>query len=435
MATKVIMPQLGESVVEGTVTKWLKQEGETIQEMEGLLDISTDKVETEIPSPAGGVLLKVLVGEGETVKAGTILAWIGEAGEALPGEAPPAPAAPQAVESARPPEELPAGTPAGAPGSGLGFISPVVARLARERQVDLLQVKGSGEGGRITKKDVLAYLEKREKEAPEPAAWETPGEGDLFRPTEMIFGDKAGAATQPVRPAQPAAAAQQGDRLVAHSAMRKAIAEHLAQSKRTAPHVTTVMEADMQRVAAHLEANKHRFAQDGVNLTYTAYFAFAAVQALKAFPVANSSWSEEGILLHGQINLGIAVSLGEEGLIVPVIQGADGLSLLGIARAVNDLAQRARSKALQPAEVRGGTFTITNHGISGSLFATPVINQPQCAILGVGAIKKRAVVINDGITIRPMVYLSLTFDHRILDGASADGFLAKVVQDLENWSG
>ncbi|NPV75015.1 MAG: 2-oxo acid dehydrogenase subunit E2 [Anaerolineae bacterium] len=427
MATKVIMPQLGESVVEGTVTRWLKREGEAVEEMEGLLDVSTDKVETEIPSPAGGVLLKVLVGEGSTVKAGTILAWIGEVGETLPGEEPLA--IPQAVEDGRSPEETPDASPANAPGSGLGFISPVVARLARERRVDLSQVKGSGEGGRITKKDVLVYLEKREKGAPEPAAWETPGEGDLFRPTEMIFGEKASAATQPVRPAP------QGGRLMAHTAMRKAIAEHMAQSKRTAPHVTTVMEADMQRVSAHLEANKQRFAQDGINLTYTAYFAFAAVQALKAFPLVNSSWSEEGILLHGQINLGIAVSLGEEGLIVPVIQDADGLSLLGIARSVNDLAQRARNKTLQPTEVRGGTFTITNHGISGSLFATPVIHQPQCAILGVGAIKKRAVVINDGITIRPMVYLSLTFDHRILDGASADGFLAKIVQVLENWSG
>lgn len=424
MATKVIMPKLGESVIEGTVTRWLKQEGETIQELEGLLDISTDKVETEIPSPAGGVILKVLVGEGSTVRAGTILAWIGEAGEALPTEdQPSAESAPQAVESAHTPE----GTST-MPERGLGFISPVVARLASEHQIDLAQVKGSGEGGRITKKDVLAYLEGRKKEAPEPAAWETPGEGDLFRPTELVFGNQTAAAAQPVSPAP------RGDRLIPHTVMRKMIAEHMLQSKRTIPHVTTVMEADMLRVADHRAANKERFAQDGVNLTYTAYFAFAVVQALKAFPQVNSSWSEEGILLHGQINPGIAVSLGAEGLIAPVIRGADGLSLLGIARAVNDLTLRARSKSLQPDEVQGGTFTITNHGISGSLFATPVIPQQQCAILGVGAIKKRVVVINDGIVIRPMVYLSLAFDHRILDGAGADGFLAKIVQVLENWS-
>ncbi|MFN7037278.1 MAG: 2-oxo acid dehydrogenase subunit E2, partial [Bellilinea sp.] len=224
--------------------------------------------------------------------------------------------------------------------------------------------------------------------------------------------------------------------LVPLTPTRRSIAEHMVFSKRTAAHVTTVMEADLKRVVAHREANKSIFARDGVNLTYTAYFAAATIAALKAFPQVNSSWSEEGLILHSEINLGIAVSLGEEGLIVPVIRGADGLSLLGLARAIQDLAGRARAHRLLPDEVKGGTFSITNHGIGGSLFATPVINQPQCGILGVGAIQKRAVVVEgDAIAVRPMVYLSFTFDHRILDGASADGFLGKVVETLQNWGG
>jgi len=214
--------------------------------------------------------------------------------------------------------------------------------------------------------------------------------------------------------------------------MRKNIAERMVQSKRTAPHVTTVMEADLKDLVAHREANKAAFAKDSVHLTYTAYFAAACVAALKVFPLVNSSWSDEGLLIHPHIHLGIAVSLGADGLIVPVIRNAGDLSLLGLARATNDLAERSRSRRLRPDEVRGGTFTITNHGISGSLFATPVINQPQCAILGVGAIKKRVVVLEgDAIAVHPMVYLSLTFDHRILDGASADGFLAHIVAELE----
>jgi 2-oxoglutarate dehydrogenase E2 component (dihydrolipoamide succinyltransferase) len=222
--------------------------------------------------------------------------------------------------------------------------------------------------------------------------------------------------------------------LVPHTTLRRAIAEHMVHSKHTSPHVTTVMEADLTAVVAHRAANKAEFSRGGVNLTFTPYFIAAIVAGLKAFPAANSSWSEEGLLLHGAINIGMATSLGQDGLIVPVIKGADGLSLLGLARAVNDLAERARARKLQPDEVKGGTFTITNHGTSGSLFATPVISQPQCGILGVGAIQKRVVVINDAIAIRPMVYLSLTFDHRILDGAGADGFLAKVVDTLQNWS-
>jgi 2-oxoglutarate dehydrogenase E2 component (dihydrolipoamide succinyltransferase) len=338
----------------------------------------------------------------------------------------------------------------------LGFISPIVARMAQENQIDLSQVTGTGEVGRITKKDVLAFMEQRpaEQQAPpvsraaqaslaaEPAPWETPGEGDLFRPTEMVFakGRPEAGGSQPAAPPSPDIPVQAEEgRVIPHTKMRSLIAEHMVTSKRTSPHVTTVMEADLHRVIAHYNANKEAFARGGARLTYTAYFAVAAVQALRAFPLVNSSWREDGVLIHSQINLGMAVSLGEEGLIVPVIKRAEQLSLLGFANAIGDLANRARGHKLSTDEVRGGTFTITNHGISGSLFATPIINQPQCAILGVGTIQKRVVVIEDQaggdtIAVRPMVYLSLTFDHRILDGASADGFLAKVVDTLENWS-
>ncbi|TDA66077.1 MAG: 2-oxo acid dehydrogenase subunit E2 [Chloroflexi bacterium] len=477
MATKVIMPQLGESVVEGTVTTWLKKEGETIAEFESLLEINTDKVDTEIPSPAGGTILKIIVPEGQTVTAGTILAWIGEPGEVLPAslaepvEARPADTLRQAQDialpQARPQGALRAGTEpplaepvearpvdtstssATAPVAAardLGFISPVVARLAADKKVDLTRVKGTGQGGRITKKDVLDYLEKGEKAEPAAVAapWETPGEGDLFRPTELQFGTEKPQAeapglrqaqpTAPVQPVAPVQPAKGGEQLIPHTTMRKRIAEHMVNSKHTSPHVTTVMESDFKRVAAHYAKNKDAFARDGVKLTYTAYFAAATAAALRAFPLVNSSWSDEGVIIHPQVNLAIAVSLGAEGLIVPVIPNADGLSLLGLARAINDIATRARAHRLNPDEVRGGTFSITNHGTSGSLFATPVINQPQCAILGVGAVQKRAVVVEgDAIAVRPMVYLSLTFDHRILDGASADGFLAKVVEVLNNW--
>jgi len=467
MATKVIMPQLGESVVEGTVTSWLKKEGETIAEYESLLEVNTDKVDTEIPSPAGGTILKIVVPEGQTVVAGTILAWIGQPGEALPVEpagtlrqarsqsalragAAPAPLAEPAGTSTSSLTERPAGATAPVESRDLGFISPVVARLANDKKVDLNQVKGTGQGGRITKKDVLEYLAAGGKAEPVAAApWETPGEGDLFRPTELQFsaGKPPATGTTAVRQAQgtgqpvaePVEArqtqlAKAAGQLIPHTTMRKRIAEHMVLSKRTSPHVTTVMESDFKRVVAHYEKNKEAFARDGIKLTYTAYFAAAAAAALRAFPLVNSSWADDGVVIHPQVNLSIAVSLGEEGLIVPVISNADRLSLLGLARAINDIASRARAHKLNPDEVRGGTFSITNHGTSGSLFATPVINQPQCAILGVGAVKKRAVVVEgDAIAVRPMVYLSLTFDHRILDGASADGFLAKIVEILDNW--
>jgi pyruvate/2-oxoglutarate dehydrogenase complex dihydrolipoamide acyltransferase (E2) component len=444
MITKITMPQLGESVVEGTVAKWLKKEGESISEYESLLEVDTDKVNSEIPSPASGTVLKIVVSEGTTVRAGTVLAYIGQPGEAIPEGEQPATGhgAPAVLSPAAPAASQSAAQAAPAQSRDLGFVSPVVARLAKDKNVDLYKVKGGGEGGRITKQDVLAYLEGlmvRPPEmpgvdttatVPEAPAWETPGDGDLFRPTELTM---AVEAPKPAAPPAPARAVPLEGKLIPHSVIRKRIAEHMVFSTHTAPHVTTVMEVEMSRISAHREANKPVYAQDGAHLTYTAYFVTAAAAALKAFPLVNSSWTDEGVLVHPAVNIGMAVSLGEEGLIVPVIKQADNLSLLGIVRAVNDLAARARSHRLKPEEVQGGTFSITNHGMSRSLFATPIINQPQAAILGVGAIQKRAVVINDAIAIRPMVYLSLTFDHRILDGDSADAFLGRIADVLEGW--
>ena len=439
MATEVIMPQLGESVVEGTITKWLKAVGDPVEEYEALVEVNTDKVDTEVPSPASGVVLATLVPEGTVVRAGTMLAWIGAAGEKLPSEVASQEGMPAGsgietssilVEQLSPQEVDKPSRPAAydiKSERDLGFISPVVKRIAAEHAVDLSQVKGSGEGGRITKKDVLAYIE----------AGGVPVSVLTTAPASAAQGAAIPASTSSaIPPATPAGILGEVIRL---TPVRRLIAEHMVLSKHTSPHVTTVMEADLSRVVAHRQANKDAFGRDGASLTFTVYFAAAAVQALKAYPLVNSSWSEEGIRLHRQINLGMATSLGEEGLIVPVIKQAETLSLLGLARAINDLAGRARAKKLQPDEVKGGTFTITNHGITGSLFATPVINQPQCAILGVGAIQKRAVVISDAglgdvIAIRPMVYVSLTFDHRILDGAAGDNYLAMVVELLENWS-
>jgi 2-oxoglutarate dehydrogenase E2 component (dihydrolipoamide succinyltransferase) len=419
MPTQVIMPQLGESVVEGTVTRWLKKEGEPIAEFEALLEVNTDKVDTEVPSPASGRVLRVYVPEGETVRAGTLLAMIGQPGEPVP-DAPARPAAaaaaPVAPVSARAPERA---------AGDLGFISPVVAKIAAEHNLDLSRVRGTGQGRRITKKDVLAHLEGAAGAPAEVAPWETPALGELFRPTEEVFGEKTPGAAPP---------AAGGETLVPLDSIRRSVAEHMVRSKHTSPHVTTVMEADLTRVVAHRQAHRATFARDRIDLTFTPYFVAACVAALKAFPMVNSSWSEAGIVLHPAVNIGMAVSLGEKGLIVPVIRDADRKSHLQLASEVNDLAARARNRQLKPDEVQGGTFTITNHGVSGSLFATPIINQPQCGILGVGAIQKRVVVIDDAIAIRPMVYLSLTFDHRILDGASADGFLAKVVETLKTWA-
>ncbi len=436
MATEVIMPQLGESVVEGTVTKWLVSEGDEIEEFDALLEVNTDKVDTEVPAPTSGVLLKIYVPEGETVQAGTLLAALGERGETPPEAPEPTPAAAEEkeVEKIEPPAETqPQQSVSAGRSDDLGFISPVVARIAAEHDLDLRKVSGSGRGGRITKKDVLAFIESGETAAkPAAAPWESPASGELFRPTEEVFKSAAKASTS----------AKPGE-VIPHTPVRKSIAQHMVRSKETSPHVTTVMETDLSRVVKHRETNKALFERDGVKLTFTAYFAAATVRALREVPLVNSSWGDDGVHLHPHVNLGIAVSLGEDGLIVPVIKGAEQLSLLALARSVNDLARRARDRELEQEEVQGGTFTITNHGVAGSLFATPIINQPQAAILGVGAIEKRVVAvemeapsgdIEDVFAIRPMLYLSLTFDHRILDGAVADHFLGKIVNLLETWS-
>jgi 2-oxoglutarate dehydrogenase E2 component (dihydrolipoamide succinyltransferase) len=445
MTTEVIMPQLGESVVEGTVTKWLRSEADSIEEFEPLVEINTDKVDTEVPSPASGTILKLLVAEGETVKAGTLLAVIGEPGEEVPeapislpengdSSAPPAAGA-EKVAAAASPETRAESASASAhreKRGDLGFISPVVARIASEHSVDLSQVSGTGSGGRITKKDILAYVEGGQPVAP----WEEPASGELFRPTEEVFGKKSSAQVG-------TGATVQAGTVIPLDAVRTRIAEHMVRSVRTSPHVTTLMETDMGRVIAHRKAHKESFQREGANLTFTAYFVAATVEALKEYPIVNSSWSDDGIVLHKSANVGVAVSLGEEGLIVPVVKNAEQLSLLAIAKSVNDLGERARNHKLVPDEVQGGTFTITNHGVSGSLLATPIINQPQCAILGVGVLQKRPVVIEgmspsgepeDSLAIRPMVYLTLTFDHRIIDGAIGDHFLGVVVQRLQSWA-
>ena len=419
MATKVLVPLLGEGVEEVTVIKWLKKEGESVNELEPLLEVNTDKVDTEIPAPIAGTVLKILAEEGIAAKVGTVLALIGEPGESIDNGQSSVISEKTTTKSQPTPgqsETQTANHQLQTINREIGFISPVVAKIATEHGVNLSQVQGTGLNGRITKNDVLNFVEQKTPAVRSQPTLPSDARTDVVhRPSSMV---------SPVA----------GDQLIKHTVIRKQIAEHMVVSKQTSPHVLTVMEADMSRVAKHRSANKDMFVRDGINLTFTAYFMMAIVAGLKAYPTVNSSWTDEGILLHKSVNIGMATSLGEEGLIVPVIKDADNLSLLAMARSVNDLASRARAKKLQPDDVKGGTFTLTNHGISGSLFAFPVINQPQCGILGIGAMQKRVVVIDDAIAIRPMVYLSFAFDHRILDGASADWFLMRVKETLENWS-
>jgi 2-oxoglutarate dehydrogenase E2 component (dihydrolipoamide succinyltransferase) len=421
MPTDVIMPQLGESVVEGTLSRWLKKVGERVEEFEPLAEVTTDKVDTEIPSPASGVVLAIYVAEGQTVERGTRLAVIGQPDErvdAAPGE-----------------------PSAQAPAARVRRYSPVVARMAAEHNLDLSRIRGTGLGGRVTKKDVEAYLAaQREASAAELAPWEQPGGGDLFKPTdEMFAAASAKPPAAPVSPAPPAPVPSElSGTLVPHSAMRRSIAKHMVESKlRIAPHVTTVFEVDMTRVIAHQRANEAAFAAQGVRLTLTAYFVAAIVRAAQAQPTLNSRWTDDGLFVPNVVNIGVAVAL-DDGLIVPVIKNAQDLSLIGLARQVNDLAARARAKQLKPDDVQGGTITLTNHGVSGSLLATPIINQPQSAIVGVGAVTKRPVVIadsdgNDMLAIRPMLYVTLTFDHRVADGAQGDAFMRVFKETLENW--
>lgn len=449
---KVIMPQLGESVVEGTVSRWLVQIGQAVKEFDPLLEVSTDKVDTEVPAPAGGTLLQIYVEEGSTVAAGVLLAVIGTPGEAIPegdtGGATHGHVATPASAPATAPQAVSAAPVNGGGRSLEGMrISPVVARMAAEHNLDLTRISGTGRDGRVTKKDVEAYLEQQGGAAPaatELPPWEQPGSGDLFKPTGDFKPQTTppipapAPTTPPVAPARtiPVEPIPQGaaGELMPLNNMRRAIAEHMVRSKlHTSPHVTTVFEVDMTNVLAHRAAHKDDFAKQGVNLTLTAYFIGAMVTASRAYPIINSQWTDEGIYFHHHINVGMAVAL-DDGLIVPVIKNVEDMSLLGIARKINDLANRARNKRLVPDELQGGTITITNHGVSGSLVATPIINQPQAAILGVGMMEKRVKVINDAIAIRSCCYVSLTFDHRIADGATGDGWMLILKETLENWA-
>ena len=409
MVTKVIMPEMGEGVVEGTVSRWLKQVGEAVDQYEPLLEIETDKVTTEATAEEAGTLLEILIPEGKTVDVGTVLAYIGEPGEKPPqnGEASIKQPVPEPKQAPEP--TLVSASASSKPQRYTGRISPVVGRIAAEHEVDLNLITGTGRDGRITKKDILAYVDQHQVQP------ESPPE-----------------SVHPVTPSPaPTPTAVPGE-VVPLTNMRRAIAEHMVRSKHTSPHVTTVFEFDFTAVAKHRLAHKAQFARDGANLTFTAYIVAATVEALKQHPMVNSTWTDAGVELKRQINVGMAAAI-DDGLIVPVIKGADGMNLLGLARTINDLTERARNKQLQPAEVQGGTFSITNHGTSGSLFATPIINQPQCGILGVGKIEKRVKVINDAIAIRPLAYVSLTFDHRILDGKTADDFVSTIKNVIETW--
>ncbi|HWQ57043.1 MAG TPA: 2-oxoglutarate dehydrogenase, E2 component, dihydrolipoamide succinyltransferase [Bryobacteraceae bacterium] len=448
--TDVVMPQMGESIVEGTLTKWLKKPGDRVERDEPLFEISTDKVDTEIPSPAAGVLAETLVEEGKTVGINTVVARINEgdgagaaaaapaaeAAPATPSEAP-APPPEEPAEKEGPAQETIAPTPAAveamdeeSAAEAVGPISPLVRRMARENDLDLSKVRGTGAGGRITKQDVENYLarQKPAAAAPQPQAPAAAPVAPPKRPAE------AAPATPAPAPTMPAPAAQARTRVEPMSTMRSKIAEHMILSKRTSAHVTTVHKVDMTKVAKMRDRHKADFQQRyGISLTYLPFVARAAVEGLREFPLLNASIEGSNIIYHNEINIGIAVAL-ENGLIVPVIRNSDERNVLGLQRAIVDLSTRARSRQLKPEEVQGGTFSITNFGSFGSVFATPVINQPQVAILGVGTVQKEPVVIDDAIAIRSVCFLALTFDHRLIDGALADQYTGKVKSVLENWS-
>jgi pyruvate dehydrogenase E2 component (dihydrolipoamide acetyltransferase) len=412
-ATDVVMPQMGESIFEGTITKWLKKVGEQVTRDEPLFEISTDKVDAEIPAPASGVLTAIKAETGTTVQVNSVVAVIGTSGAAPAAAAVSAPAA----SVSAPPQ--PAREKEALPGEEVRS-SPLVRKLAAEHNVDLRMVSGSGSGGRVTKDDILAFVE-RAKTAPvaAPAA---------VAPTAA-----------PSAPAAPSPFAGTPGKVEPMSIMRKKIAEHMIASRRTSAHVHTVFDVDMTRIVRLREKNKNRFQEaTGLKLTYTPFFIRAVAQALRAWPILNASVEGDNIHYKRDVNIGIAVAL-DWGLLVPVIQHADELSFVGLQRALNDLGERARSKKLKPEEVSGGTFTITNPGIFGASFGLPIINQPQVAILDIGAIVKKPVVLtdkegNDTIAIRSMMTTAIGFDHRVVDGAVADQFMMAVKSVLENWS-
>jgi len=492
---------MGESIVEGTLTKWLKKPGDRVERDEPLFEISTDKVDTEIPAPAAGTLSEVMVEEGATVGINTVVARIDEGGgdgakpaataAPPPAAAPPAPAPqPEAAQPA--PEPAPPAPPAEEPAEPAGPLSPLVRKMAREYSIDLSKVKGTGAGGRITKQDLEAYIATQQQapapppppqavappppppveEQAEPAGPLSPLVRKMAREYSIdlskVKGSGAGGritkqdleayiATQPqqapappppvrtaVPPPTPPAAASQlpplppagqaKARVEPMSTMRIRIAEHMLASRRTSAHVTTVHKVDMTKVARMRERHKADFqSRYGMSLTYLPFVVRATVVGLRTYPLLNASIEGNNIIHHNEIHIGIAVAL-ENGLIVPVIRQADEKNVLGLQRSIVDLATRARSRQLKPDEVQGGTFSITNFGSFGSVIATPIINQPQVAILGVGAVEKMPVVIDDAIAIRSVMYLSLSFDHRLIDGALGDQFTAKVKEVLEGWS-
>jgi len=434
-AIDVVMPQMGVSVSEGTITKWLKQEGDQVAADESLLEISTDKVDTEVPSPGEGVVLQILVPEGETVDVGTKLAVIGPAGTEVAAPEEPAPAAEEApapepqAEAPEPHAAEPAAAPPPTPTDGAGdsktFVSPVVARIASEHAIDVSQVPGTGRGGRVTKKDILAFVES--------GAPAKPAETPAAPPPEA-------AAPAPPPAAMPQPEAEAGESLEPMNAMRKGIAEHMRRSLDTSAHVTSAIEVDMSKVVAIRKKLKPEYQETyGVNPTYLIFVARATVETLKDYPWINGELRGDQIVTRNYVNLGFAVELADgKGLIVPVVKHAEGLNLLGMARSVTEIAQRARDKQLLPDDVQGGTFTITNPGGYGTFHGTPVISQPQAAILGTYAVVKRPWVVQDElgedvIAIRPIMNLTLTYDHRLVDGALAGRFLHDLRDKLESW--
>jgi len=420
MPTDVVMPQMGESIAEGTIVRWIKKVGDKVDRDEPLFEISTDKVDAEIPSPAAGVVSEIRVKEGETVAVNSVVAVIGQAGEAVAAKEPMAADA----KPAQPPKPSAQadGSPASAPAAAQGASarqaesttedtirqrsSPLVRKIAQEHNVDISHIQGSGIAGRVTKEDILAYMAGQEgQEGRQPAAQ---------------------------KPAVPSFKPGASDRVEKMSVMRKKIAEHMIVSRRTSAHVHSVFEVNFGRIAQIRQAKKAEYERAGVKLTYLSFIVKAAVDALREVPIVNASIDGENVVYHKDINVGIAVAL-DWGLIVPVVKNAGERNLLGLSKSIADLAARARSKQLKPDEVTGGTFTITNPGVFGALFGTPIINQPQVAILGVGNIEKRAVVIDDAIAIRPMAYLTLGYDHRLIDGVIADEYMSHVKRALENW--
>jgi pyruvate dehydrogenase E2 component (dihydrolipoyllysine-residue acetyltransferase) len=431
MPTPVVMPQMGESIAEGTIVRWIKRVGDSVERDEPLFEISTDKVDAEIPSPAAGVLTDIKVQEGETVAVNSVVAEIGQPNEARaedtdarkggPAANSRATAAQQQADGQSTPAPTPADKTVAAVSSdhpsdnGRRRSSPLVRRIAKEHNVDIAQIAGSGIGGRVTKHDILGYLER----------------GDVSVPASPVPGAGESAKAEPTRAPRPVQVRPtEADRIEKLSVMRKKIAEHMVLSKHTSAHVHSVFHVNFSTVEKLRQQKRAEYEQAGVKLTYMAFIARVIVEALHRHPILNASLDGDNVVYKKDINLGIAVAL-DDGLIAPVIKNADEKNLLGLSRAIADVAERARAKRLNPDEVHGGTFTITNPGQFGAQFGMPIINQPQVAILGVGTIEKRPVVIDDAIGIRTMAYLTLGYDHRLVDGAVADQFMADVKHHLE----